>query len=153
MTYSPTATLLEGVAQLLDDNHVGVYRTDGPYKASDTAIVMKTMPADPDRCIVLNWVPMQSDAGMPQQTGILQTACRGQPGKPLDCDRLSDLCAEQLDGLTGIAFNGGTKITQCWQRNAVNMGQDESKRWVTAVQYNVDLELPPTDLRPETGTY
>ncbi|MDF7641726.1 minor capsid protein [Bifidobacterium sp. ESL0784] len=151
--YNPTAALLEGVARLLADHDIGVYRTGKPYAVTDTAIIMKTMPTNPDRCIILNWTPMQSDPSLPRESGILQTACRGLPGKPLDSDRLADLCRQQLDGLTGFDLGDGVSITQCWKRNGVNMGQDESKRWVTAVQFNVDLDLPSTGLRPATGTW
>jgi hypothetical protein len=153
MSYTPTRSLLTRIARLLADNNAGVYKTDTPYAATDTGIVMKTMPDKPDRCIVINWIPADSSPTMPHVFGILQVACRGKPDNPLDSDDLADSCSQWLDGLTNLTLDNGAAVVQCWARNTVNMGQDDSKRWTTATQYNLDLDLPPTLLRPMMGAW
>ncbi|MFT8442189.1 MAG: minor capsid protein [Bifidobacterium aquikefiri] len=147
MAYNPTGLLLTGIARLLDLKQVGVYRSDAPYVASDTAIIMKTMPDSPDRCIVLNYLPMLAIPDQAHNSGLLQVACRGMPGIPLDSDNLADACDQWLDGLTQYQLGEDCTLNQCYMRNGVNLGQDEVERWITTIQYNVDVDTPQTALR------
>jgi hypothetical protein len=147
VTYQPTTLLLTGIAQLLDLQHVGVYRLDEALGPDDTAIILKTMPDSPDRCIVLNYLPMNAIPDQAHNSGLLQVACRGKPGIPLDSDELADACDEWLNGLTQHALGTDCTLNQCYLRNAVNLGQDEAQRWITTNQYNVDVDTPGTLLR------
>lgn len=45
MTY--TVDLLDGLARLLHEQGVGIYRTDGPYAAGETAITIAALPPFP----------------------------------------------------------------------------------------------------------
>lgn len=153
MTHTPTRSLLTHIAGILSDNGAGVYKPTTGYETSDTAILMKTMPDKPDRCITLNWVPADTNPAIPHMTGILQVACRGNPDRPLDSDDLADTCDTWLDGLTQSDCGDGTVVNLCNHRNTVNMGQDDLKRWVTAVQYTVKLDVPGTGWKPDTGAW
>lgn len=152
MTYNPTRQLLTGIAQLLADNDIALWTPDTPYADTDTGVVMKTMPDSPDRCVVLNWAPMGASPTIPHLTGLLQCACRGGRNDPMDADDLADQCEGVLDGLTRTPM-GGCTVSMITLRNVVNMGQDELKRYITAVQLDVELDVPPTALRPETGAW
>jgi hypothetical protein len=145
--YQPTTLLLTGIARLLDLKQVGIYTLDDVVSGDSTAIVLKTMPDSPDRCITLNYLPMNAIPDQAHNSGLLQVACRGKPGVPLDSDELADACDAWLNGLTQYALGGDCTLNQCYLRNSVNLGQDEAQRWITTNQYNVDVDTPPTLFR------
>ncbi|WP_200930842.1 hypothetical protein, partial [Microbacterium sp. Leaf351] len=69
-----------------------------------------------------------------------------------DVDDLLDPIFTVLHGLTGITV-GSQTVIQCLRRISAPMGTDQSKRWERADQYYLDVDAPPTDLRPERGAW
>lgn len=149
---TPTTEILEELAHLIDDAGIGLWKESEPYSDSDTAIFMKTMPEHPDRCIVLNLTPVTDNPTMPTGQMLLQVACRGAQSKPLDCDTLCDQVFDILHGLTNHACASST-IVQINRISSASMGTDDTKRWIRADQYTLDVDYPPTSLRPVRGAW
>lgn len=149
---NPTAEILNEIAHLISTAGIAKWSDMEPYKDSDTGIYLKTMPESPDRCIVLNLTAVTDDPTMPFGQMLLQVAARGGRGKPLDCDTLCDAAFDILHGLTGHAC-GSSVIVQANRISSASMGTDDTKRWERADQYTLDVDYPPTILRPVRGAW
>ncbi|MGW6009714.1 minor capsid protein [Streptomyces sp. NPDC055210] len=62
--------LLQGVAELLDVEDVGVYSESGALPADGTGIVLGRMPDGPDRVLTLTPYPVADDDSTDSVTGI-----------------------------------------------------------------------------------
>jgi len=147
---STARDLLTGLAQMIADSGIGVYRLTGSYAADETAVVFKSMPSSPDRAIVLTAVPMTDQVFIPMGMVLVQTRCRGVPGDPLDVDDLGDAVFDLLHGLTDQQF-GAVHIIQCLRNSSVPMGQDSNRRWERIDHFYIDLDYAPTTHRPDGG--
>ena len=145
---STTSELLEGIAWQLHAAGVGVYRPDGVYTASDVGIVLKVVPASPDRVIVLNaYTPGNADhPDQPLSTTAVQIRARGRANKPLDTDETLDAVNVLLQGQEQYRY-GTVQAISVSRFSSVPMGQDGNKRFEHADNYTVDVELPPTPHR------
>ena len=149
---STTRDLLNGVASLIV---AGVPGTSFNLAAvtQPSGIVLKTMPDSPDRVIVLNWIPMTDNITLPFGSGILQIATRGIRNNPLDVDDLADQIVDVLHGLKDV-YLGTVHITQCNRSGgAIPMGQDALVRNERVDKFYIDLDVPPTALRPAGGSW
>lgn len=144
--------LSEGFAQIIAGTGNAVFDPTGAYGAADTGIVFKTVPAAPDRVVVLTVVPMSDDLAAPQGQVMVQVRTRGLPNNPLDVDDLADSIHPYLHGMKSVQM-GSVFVVQGDRRQSVTLGQDALKRWERIDQYYLDVEYPPTDLVPEGGTY
>ena len=122
---SVTDDLLNGHANLIAAAGLGVFNPSGVYAPSDLAIYLKIMPDAPDRCIVLNWIPLTDEVNLPEGTGLLQNK-------------------------TGYTL-GSTTVDQCLRVGAVPMGQDSLVRFERADKYSLMVAQTPTSLRPYSG--
>lgn len=147
---SYTEDVLAGYATLLANAGLGVFNPTGVYTATQLGIFFKIMPDAPDRCIVLNIVPLSDEVNIPLGRVILQIAARGARNNPLDVDRILDPIFDFMQNRTNDIF-GTTTVVQCLRMGAVPMGQDALVRTERADKYDVDLSLAPTVLRPVSG--
>lgn len=150
-----TRDLLTGYAALIDGSGIGVWNPSGVYRTTDTGIYVKTMPdgdAIPDRCVVLNVVPLTDDISMPVGRVMIQVAGRGVRGNPFDVDDILDPVFDLFQGRTGDTF-GTTTVDQIFRQSSVPMGQDSQARWTRADKYFADLAVAPTVLRPAGGSW
>lgn len=150
---SYTQDILTGYAQALATAGVGVFTTTGAYQTTDTGIFLKIMPDGdgvPDRCVVLNLIPMVDDPAGPWGQVMMQVAFRGVRNDPLDVDVLADAAFNTLQGRTGDMF-GDTTVTQLLRKGAVPMGQDTQGRYTRADKYFADYSTTPTPQRPAGG--
>lgn len=145
---SHTSDLLEGIAWQLHNAGIGVYRPDGIYAAGDIGIVLKVVPATPDRVIVLNaYTPGNADhPDQPLSTTAVQVRARGRANKPLDTDDVLDAVNVLLQGQEQYRY-GTVQALSVTRTSSVPMGQDGNKRLEHADNYYVDVELPPTPHR------
>lgn len=73
---SYTADLVEGLAELFDEQGLGTYGPpDEPYPTEGTAIVLGVMPALPDRVLCLTPYPVE-DSGGPEAITAVQVRMR-----------------------------------------------------------------------------
>lgn len=141
-----------GFAQMVEDSGLAVFNEAGAYGPTDTGVVMKAVPAAPDRLVTITVVPLSDDIAAPQGQVMVQLRYRGLPNNPLDVDNLADAVKPLFHGLTNTVMGAHT-VVQCDRRQSVPLGQDELKRWSRADQFYLDVEYPPTPLVPDGGTY
>ncbi|KJL37048.1 hypothetical protein RR49_01160 [Microbacterium ginsengisoli] len=147
-----TTELLEGFAQLLADAGLAAWNPTGVYADDTLGIFMKLMPTSPDRAVTLTIVDTTDDPTMPLGAKMLQVRGRGAPGDPTDVDDILDPIFTALHGLTGVTF-GSQTVIQCLRRISAPMGMDQSKRWERADQFYLDVDAPPSTLRPDRGAW
>jgi hypothetical protein len=146
-----TRDLLNGIAGMIVTAGIGVLNTNGVYASTDTGIIMLVMPGSPDRVIVLNAVSQGDNITIPLGQVMVQVRVRGLPNNPLDALDLSDSIFAVLHGATNLTF-GSVHVIQMNRKVNVPMGQDDVKRSEIADQYYLDVDAPPTALRPAGGS-
>jgi hypothetical protein len=148
---SVTTDLLEGIAGMIV---AGVSGTSyNPAAATvNGGILLKLMPASPDRVITLTAVNQGDDITMPLGQVMVQVRGRGLPNRPTDVDDLLDSIFDVLHGTTNLAF-GSVIVVQMNRKVSVPMGMDDLKRWERVDQYYLDLDFPPTANRPAQGSW
>jgi hypothetical protein len=145
--------IANGFAAIISGAGVGVtFNTSGVYQPTDTGIVMKSVPALPNRIVVLTVVPLTDELAAPSGQVMVQVRLRGLPNAPLDVDDLGDAIKPFLHGLKNVTM-GSVFVAQCNRQQSVPLGQDSATRWERADQYYLDVEYPPTPLVPAGGTY
>jgi hypothetical protein len=145
-----TNDILSGYANVIATAGLGTFSPSGVYQTTDLAIYFKVMPDTPDRCIVLNWIPLTDEVNIPLGRGMLQIAARGARNNPIDVDNILDPVFDLLQNRLGDSF-GTTTIVQCLRLGSVPMGQDSLVRYERADKYDVDYAPAPTTLRPYSG--
>jgi hypothetical protein len=128
------------------------YDPDAVYTPDQTGILMKVMPADPDRVVVLNAVWQGDNITLPAGQCMVQVRGRGLPGQPLDVDDLLDPIKTILHGSTNLIF-GGVTVIQMNRKVRAPLGMDASKRWEIADQYYLDVSTQPTAPQPTSGSW
>lgn len=151
---SVTTDLLAGIAGMITAGVTGTaWDPAGVYQAGQTGIFLKLMPTAPDRVITLTAVSQGDNPSMPLGQVMIQVRGRGLPNRPTDVDDLLDACFDVLHGTTDLVF-GATTVVQMNRRVSAPMGMDEaSKRWERVDQYYLDVDYPPTVLRPVQGSW
>jgi len=144
--------IVVGVAQLIDGAGLAKFNPSGMYADSDTGIIFKVVPAKPDRVVILTAVPMSDDISMPLGQVMLQVRTRGLPNNPLDVDDLGDSIFDLLQGRTGDVF-GDTTVIQMRRTTSIPNGQDAAERFERVDQLYLDIDYPPTALRPVQGSW
>lgn len=146
-----TTELLEGIAGMIVAGVPGIsYNPAAP--AVNNGILLKLMPANPDRLITLTAVNQGDDISMPLGQVMVQVRGRGLPNRPTDVDDLLDDVFPILHGATNLTF-GSLTVIQMNRRVSVPMGYDDSKRWERIDQYYLDVDFPPTVNRPDAGSW
>lgn len=144
--------LLTGIAQLISDTSIAVYRPAGAYGAADNAIVFGVWPQAPDRCIVLNYTPVTLATMIPMERGILEVHVRGAAGDPFDATETAAAVRDLLQGIRSHAL-GSANIIQILHNNSVPLVQDANRRFEHVETFVVDVDTPPTVNRPDGGTW
>jgi hypothetical protein len=148
-----TRDLLNGLAGMIVAAGFGVQNPPGViYAPADTAVFFLTMPASPDRVIVLNAVSQGDNITMPLGQVMVQVRVRGLPNNPLDALDLSDSLFGILHGTKDLTF-GSVHVIQMNRKVNVPMGQDAAKRSEIVDQYYLDVDAPATINRPAGGSW
>lgn len=124
----PTHTILTAAAQQLAATGIGVYNATGVYKANETGIVLKNMPTEPDRVIVLasysTGVP--ANPADPVRVVMLQVRTRGLAYPPTDVD---DLAESAVAALTGHRLDWpGLHVQRADLTSSTPLGADGNRR-------------------------
>lgn len=148
---STTTDLLDGVAGMIVAGVAGTsYNLNAP--TVNGGIVQKLMPASPDRVVTLTAVNQGDDITLPSGQVMVQVRGRGLPNIPSDVDDLLDSIFTVLHGTTNLVF-GTVTVVQMNRKVSVPMGMDDLKRWERIDQYYLDVDFPPTNLRPPGGSW
>lgn len=134
--------LLEGLAQFLEDQSVGVWSATGSYQATDTAIVVQTVPETLPRLVSLSRYPVSDDPSLSNSVVGVQVLTRWDGADPRPVDDLDDLIFEVLHGRTNLLLSTGVRIVQCLRQSGAPLGQDSSKRWSRSTNYYLDVHRP-----------
>lgn len=136
-----TTTLLEGLAAELAGAGIGTWRPDGPYTAGETAIVIRTIPVEPDRLITLSPYRVGDDyPGSQDFVQAVQIRLRGTPD-PRVCDDLADAVFELLDSREHWTC-GGIPVVYSQRRSDTSLGQDGNRRWEASHNYALHVMRP-----------
>lgn len=148
---SVTTDLLEGIAGMIVAGVAGT--TYNPSAATvNGGILLKFMPASPDRVITLTAVFQGDDITMPLGQVMVQVRGRGLPNRPTDVDDLLDDIFAVLHGTTNLVF-GSVTVIQMNRKVSVPMGMDDSKRFERVDQFYLDLDFPASANRPAQGSW
>jgi len=144
--------LLTGIAQMISDSSIAVYKPAGAYGAGDNAVVFGVWPQSPDRCVVLNYTPMVLATMIPMERGLLEFHVRGAAGDPFDAAETGAALRDLIHGIRNKPF-GSANVIQILHRNSVPLVQDANKRMEVVEQFDVDLDTVPTVNRPDGGVW
>lgn len=149
MTVKTERAFLAAMAQRLHDANVGVYRPNGGYVATDTAIVFGPLPSNPDRVIALT-LYLALDAQVEARSVYrMQVRMRGKVNDSLDPGDLSDAIFPVLHGIVGVDLTPDIHCVDSRRLNISPQGIDGNRRTERADNYEFILNLPTTPVRPE----
>ncbi|MFE9217134.1 minor capsid protein [Streptomyces lavendulae] len=133
MTY--TVDLLDGFARLLHAAGVGIYRTDGPYAAGETAITVAAVPPSPDRVICLSAYPVTDSSVLTDTTTGIQVRTRAG-ADPREVDALDDQVHELLHASGPHRFRA-VPVQLVYRVSAAPIGADSAGRWERSANFHV----------------
>lgn len=120
-----TSSLLDGIAGLLADAGVGVFRPDGVVANPETGIFRGVMPDQPDRALGLTAYPVEDTDLTDAITGV---QIRIRAGR--DPDAIDDLADAVFDVLHNRRHYhlGSVRVVLSWRQSQAWIGQDALKR-------------------------
>jgi hypothetical protein len=145
---SATRDLLEGIAQYLEAQGVGIYDPDAVYELGDTAIRMRKLPATVDRAVALTVYAPQDHPTLNLSQYRVQFWMRGTAGDALDVDDLADDVFHVFHGLEHRDF-GTAHVVQALRVSSLPMGEDDNQRHERSDNYLLDINRPATLSQPE----
>lgn len=123
---SYTRALVDGLAALLQEANLGVYRPDGPaFTATETAIVAGTMPEAPDRVLLLTPYPVEDTDLTDTVTGMqIRMRAGSDPREVGDlADDVRDLLHQRRHYWLGLVH-----VALSWRQSQAQLGQDTHGR-------------------------
>ena len=129
---SYTNNLIEGLAGLIADAGIAVYRPDGVYADGETGITEAVMPDTPDRIVCLTPYPVEDSALTDTVTGMQARLRAGRD--PRDVTTLADALFDLLHGLQQTTV-GGIYIALAWRQSEAWIGQDAQGRMEKTANY------------------
>lgn len=137
-----TTQLLNGLAEHLAAADIGSWRPDAGdvFEPGDTAIVIRDIPAQPDRLITLAAYPVSGMPGLADVTVGVQVRLRAGRN-PSACDDLADAIYELLDGAHSLRLRG-VAVVQIRRQSYTSLGADSGGRWERSENYYIDAMRP-----------
>ncbi|MCX4827187.1 minor capsid protein [Streptomyces sp. NBC_01016] len=136
---SYTSSLLGGIAGLLIEAGVGVYRPDAVISDPDTGIFRGVMPATPERALGITDYPVEDGGGTDVITGV---QIRMRAGR--DPDAIADL-ADAVFGVLHMREHysaGGVDVALSWRQSQAWIGQDAHGRMELTSNYYFRTSRP-----------
>lgn len=120
-----TSSLLDGIANLLAEAGVGVFRPDQVIADPDTGIFRGVMPDSPQRAIGITAYPVADDDTTNSVTGV---QFRMRAGRDPDAiDDLADAVFDELHNRRQYRV-GGIYVAVSWRQSQAWIGQDAHGR-------------------------
>lgn len=143
---STTTDLLDGVIARLVAHAGATYREGAKYQATEIGIALNSMPADPDKMIVLTpYSPGGGDLMLTVDRLAFQMRTRGDTSPRTEM-AIRDAGYEALHGLRQVQF-GSTFLIALQAMSIAPMGRDTNGRWESVTHFYADIDRPVTDLR------
>ncbi|GAA1051403.1 hypothetical protein [Arthrobacter russicus] len=141
---------LTGLAQMIADSNIAVYRPDGVYAEGEAGIVFGFWPQSPDACIVLNLTPLSDESMINFSRYILEVHARGAKGDPFGASGLAVPVFDLIHGARNLEV-GKIQVTQILRNGGSPLEQDGSRRAKRADNYVVWMDTNPTQYRSING--
>lgn len=127
-----TSSLLDGIAGLLAEAGVGVFRPDGVVSDPDTGIFRGVMPDLPERALGLTAYPVEDSDLTDAVTGV---QVRMRAGR--DPDAIDDLADAVFDALHNRRHYrlGSVIVALSWRQSQAWIGQDARQRMELTSNY------------------
>ena len=127
-----TSSLLDGIAGLLQEAGVGVFRPDAVVSDPDTGIFRSVMPDTPERALGITAYPVEDSEHTDAITGV---QIRMRAGR--DPDAIDDLADEVFDALHNRQHYlcGGIHVALSWRQSQAWIGQDAHGRMELTSNY------------------
>lgn len=127
-----TSQLLDGIAGLLHEAGVGLFRPDAVIEDPETGIFRGVMPDSPDRAIGLTAYPVADDDTTNAITGV---QVRMRAGR--DPDAIDDLADDVFDELHNRRHYeiSGIHVSLSWRQSQAWIGQDPQGRMELTSNY------------------
>lgn len=135
--------LVDGLARLLDTEHVATYRPTGIYTSTETAITDTAMPDRPDRAVVLTAYDTADDPRLTDCTVFVQVRTRAGTD-PRDVAALDEDVFRVLHGLRDRRY-GTARLALMKRENSAPMGADATGRYERTSNYTVRAQRPVSD--------
>ncbi|MEU4178201.1 minor capsid protein [Streptomyces sp. NPDC026589] len=137
---SYTVDLIEGLAELLDEQGLGTYGPpDEPYPTTGTAIVLGVMPTLPDRVLCLTPYPIE-DTGGPEATTAVQVRMRAGRD-PRAVYNLADALFGVLHGREYFRLRT-VPVGLMWRASEAPLGLDANGRMELTANYYARTTRP-----------
>lgn len=151
-----TTALLDGLAGLIVSRLPGYgYAPDQPLDADAATVplVQVFTPDAPDRVVTLHALPVTDHPSLPMGMVLVQVKARGRRGFPVDPSDDLDAIFGVLHGLMNLELPGGIAIVQCLRQVRAPLGLDANDRLEAADHFEVWLDYPSTEPRPDGGAW
>ncbi|GAB2731814.1 minor capsid protein [Streptomyces bullii] len=127
-----TSSLLDGIAGLLAEAGVGVFRPDGVISDPDTGLFRGVIPDEPDRAIGITAYPVEDTDLTDAITGV---QFRMRAGR--DPDAIDDMADAVFDALHNRQHYeaGGVHVALSWRQSQAWIGQDAHGRMELTSNY------------------
>ncbi|QLF83199.1 hypothetical protein QEN62_gp13 [Streptomyces phage AxeJC] len=130
---SYTTDIVEGLAELLDEQGLGTYGPpDEPYPSDGTAIVIGFMPAAPDPVICLTPYPVEDTGGTDAITAVQVRMRAGRD--PREVYALADAVCDLLHGREHFRLRG-VPVALMWRQSEAQLGLDSTGRMEMSANY------------------
>jgi hypothetical protein len=126
------ADLLQGVAELLQAEGIGIYAPDAVLPVNSTGIVLGKVPDGPDRVIGLTPYPVADDDSTDSVTGIQARMRAGT--NPLQLVQLANSLFTALHNRRSYDVRG-VRVEISWRNSQAWIGQDTHGRMELTANY------------------
>lgn len=130
-----TVNLLTGLGELLAA--AGVGKWGGSFATTDTAIVVDSLGASPDKGVALTLYDVD-DGPMTDSVVGLQCRVRGTPNNRAAAKDIIDSLFDTLHDLKNTEI-GGIPVVRIWKQSGANLGPDSSNRPEHTVNFYIQL--------------
>lgn len=139
-----TTSLLTGLAELLADEGVGVWRPTGVYTTGEVGITVTAVPDTPDQIIALTPYDVDSTSGTQDLVQGVQMRFRAGPDPRTVIDR-EDRVFELLH-MRAHTRLGGVLVNLMWRQSQAWIGADGRGRQELTANYYLRVSRPAPHL-------
>lgn len=130
-----TVNLITGLGELLAAAGVGKWNV--PFSATDTALVVDSLGASPDKGVALTLYDVEDTATTDSVVG-LQCRVRGTPNNRTAAKDILDALHDALHDLKNTTI-GGVPVVRIWKQSGTNLGPDTSNRPEHTANFYIQL--------------
>lgn len=137
-----TRDALHGLATLLASSTTFVYRDTGAYAATETGIVIGTVPQGPPAVVCLIPYPLTDDPTLSDSVMGLQIRFRVGTHDPRDVTDLADEAFDALHGHPAVNLSTTARLLIAERISGVPLGEDANGHPEWSDNYQLTLHRP-----------